>query len=140
MLLRDRQRQLHGTVANVLQRRSDEGRASGPEILAHHYTLAEMIEPAVRHWLAAGLRAFRMAAYREADTHLHRGLKPLGRLPEGGRRARLTLELKSAVGLVRDGSRGYGHAFQSTFAVWRGGGTQLPPSLAAQHWDKDLEG
>jgi len=141
MLLRNQRRQLHGRVADALQRRSNEGREeSAPEILAHHYTLAEMFEPAVRHWLAAGLRAFRMAAYREADSHLHKGLKLLERLPEGGPRARLSLELRAAVGLVRDGSKGYGHAFQSTFAAWRGGGTQLPPSLAAQHWDKDLEG
>jgi predicted ATPase len=141
MLLRDRRRQLHGLVADVLQRRANEGLESAPEILAHHYALAEMIEPAVRHWLAAGLRAFRVAAYREADSHLRRGLKLLERLPEGGPRARLSLELQAAVGLVRDGAKGYGHAFQSTFAVWQGGGgTQLPPSLAAQHWDKDLEG
>jgi predicted ATPase len=141
MLLRDRRRQLHGIVADVLQRRANEGLESAPEILAHHYALAEMIEPAVRHWLAAGLRAFRVAAYREADSHLRRGLKLLERLPEGGPRARLSLELQAAVGLVRDGAKGYGHAFQSTFAVWQGGGgTQLPPSLAAQHWDKDLEG
>jgi predicted ATPase len=141
MLLRDRRRQLHETVADVLQRRSIEGQESAPEILAHHYTLAEMNEPAVRHWLAAGLRAFWVAAYREADSHLRRGLKLLERLPEGGPRARLSAELHAAVGLVRDGAKGYGHAFQSTFAVWRGGaGTQLPPSLAAQHWDKNLEG
>ncbi len=140
MLLRDQRRQLHGRVADVLQRRSDEGREeTAPEILAHHYTLAEMIEPAVRHWLAAGLRAFRMAAHREADSHLCRGLKLLERLPEGVPRARLGLELKAAAGLVRDGSNGYGHAFQSTFAAWRGAGVQLPPSLAARHWDRDLE-
>jgi hypothetical protein len=99
-----------------------------------------MIEPAVRHWLAAGLRAFPVAAYREADSHLRRGLKLLQRLPEGGSRARLTIELNAAVGLVRDGSKGYGHAFRSTFAVWQGAGTQLPTSLAAPHWDRDLEG
>jgi predicted ATPase len=141
MLLRDQRRELHGRVAEVLQRRADEGREqTAPEILAHHYTRAEMIEPAVQYWLAAGLRTFRVAAYREADSHLRRGLKLLERLPEGGPRARLGLELRAAVGLVRDGSRGYGHAFQSTFAVWRGGGTRLPPSLAAQHRDRELDG
>ncbi len=58
MLLRDQRRRLHGRVAAALQRCPKEGREeSAPEILAYHYTFAEMIEPAVRHWLAAGLRA-----------------------------------------------------------------------------------
>ena len=89
MLLRDRRRQLHQRVAEVLRGRCMEQGDAAPEVLAHHYALAGLIEPAVRYWLLAGRRAFRMAAYREADRHLRKGIALLDRIPEGGRRALL---------------------------------------------------
>jgi class 3 adenylate cyclase len=122
MLLRDRRRQLHHRVAEVLRGRCKEQGDAAPELLAHHYALAGLIEPAVRYWLLAGRRAFRMAAYREADRHLRKGIALLDRIPEGGRRAHFASELKSALSLVRDAAKGYGHPFQSVFAAWRGGG------------------
>jgi class 3 adenylate cyclase len=125
MLLRDRRRQLHQRVAEVLRGRCKEQGDAAPELLAYHYALAGLIEPAVRYWLLAGRRAFRMAAYREADRHLRKGIALLDRIPEGGRRAHLASELKSALSLVRDAAKGYGHAFQSVFAAWRGGGNPV---------------
>jgi predicted ATPase len=125
MLLRDRRRQLHQRVAEVLRGRCKEQGDAAPELLAYHYALAGLIEPAVRYWLLAGRRAFRMAAYREADRHLQKGIALLDRIPEGGRRAHLASELKSALSLVRDAAKGYGHAFQSVFAAWRGGGNPV---------------
>jgi class 3 adenylate cyclase len=125
MLLRDRRRQLHQQVAEVLRGRCMEQGDAAPELLAHHYALAGLTEPAVRYWLLAGRRAFRMAAYREADRHLRKGIALLDRIPEGGRRAHLASELKSALSLVRDAAKGYGHAFQSVFAAWRGGGNTV---------------
>ena len=122
MLLLDRRRQLHQRVAEVLRWPCMEQGAAAPELLAHHYALAGLIEPAVRYWLLAGRRAFRMAAYREADRHLRKGIALLDRIPEGGRRAHFASELKSNLSLVRDAAKGYGHAFQSVFAAWRGGG------------------
>ena len=44
MLLRDRRRLLHRHVAEALQRCSKEERQPLSEILAHHYTLAELME------------------------------------------------------------------------------------------------
>jgi class 3 adenylate cyclase len=125
MLLRDRRRQLHQRVAEVLRGRCKEQGDAAPELLAYHYALAGLIEPAVRYWLLAGRRAFRMAAYREADRHLRKGIALLDRIPQGSRRAHLASELKSALSLVRDAAKGYGHAFQSVFAAWRGGGNPV---------------
>jgi len=121
MLLRDRRRQLHERVAGVLRGHCMEQGDAAPELLAHHYALAGLIEPAVRYWLLAGRRALRMSAYREADRHLRKGIALLDRIPEGDRRAHLASELKSALNMVRDAAKGYGHAFQSVFAAWRGG-------------------
>jgi predicted ATPase len=121
MLLRDSRRQLHQRVAEVLRGHWMEQGDAAPELLAHHYALAGLIEPAVRYWLIAGRRAFRMAAYREADRHLRKGIALLDHIPDGVRRAPLASELKSTLSLVRDAAKGYGHAFQSVFAAWRGG-------------------
>ena len=121
MLLRDRRRQLHERVAGGLRRHCMEQGDAAPELLAHHYALAGLIEPAVRYWLLAGRRALRMSAYREADRHLRKGIALLDRIPEGDRRAHLASELKSALNMVHDAAKGYGHAFQSVFAAWRGG-------------------
>ena len=100
MLLLDRRRQLHQRIAEVLRWPCMEQGAAAPELLAHHYALAGLIEPAVRYWLLAGRRAFRMAAYREADRHLRKGIALLDRIPEGGRRAHFASELKSNLSLA----------------------------------------
>src|ERR1700720_432978 len=47
--------------------------------------------------------------------------KLLNRILKGVRQAHLASELKSALSLVRDAAKGYGHPFQSVFAAWRGG-------------------
>jgi predicted ATPase len=121
-LLRDRRRQLHAQVAEALEHRPEQAE-SAPELLAQHYTLAGLNEPAVRHLLAAGKRALRTSAYREAASHLKKGVELLEYLPEGTLRRQLRAELKAALALVRDASRGYGHMFQSVFAGWRSPGS-----------------
>jgi class 3 adenylate cyclase len=125
MLLRDRRRQLHLRVAEVLRGLCMEQGDAAPELLAHHYALAGLIEPSVRYWLRAGRRAFRMTAYREADRHLQKGIALLDRIPDGTRRAHLASELRSAQSLVGNAAKGYGHAFQSVFAAWSGGGNAV---------------
>jgi class 3 adenylate cyclase len=127
-LLRDRRRQLHAQVAEALEQVPEQV-GSVPELLAQHYTLAGLTEPAVRHLLAAGQRALRASAYREAALHLRKGIELLESLPEGALRKRLQAELKATLALVRDSSKGYGHAFQSAFAGWRN-----PRSPFEGHW------
>ena len=138
MLLRDRRQQLHQRVAEVLRGRYMEKGDAAPELLAHHYALAGLIEPAVQYWLLAGRRAFQMAAYREADRHLRKGIALLDRIPEGARRAYLASELKSALSLARNAAKGYGHAFQSVFAAWSGGSNTVlrlwDGGETADHW------
>jgi predicted ATPase len=121
-LLRDRRRQVHAQVAEALEHFPEQVE-SVPELLAQHYTLAGMTEPAVRHLLRAGQRAFRSSAYREAASHLRKGIELLEGLPEGALRKRLQADLKATLALVRDASRGYGHMFQSAFAGWRNPGS-----------------
>jgi class 3 adenylate cyclase len=119
-LLRDRRQQLHAKIAEMLRQHFPEQVDSAPELLAQHYTLAGLIEPAVRHWLAAGQRAFRASAHQEAVSHLRKGTELLERLPQGALRARLTVDLRANLGLVRSAAKGYSHTFQSVFDAWHG--------------------
>ena len=43
--------------------------------MAHHFTEAGLVEPAVDYWLKAGQHAARRSADAEALNHLRRGLK-----------------------------------------------------------------
>jgi class 3 adenylate cyclase len=65
-LLKSRRSQLHGTIARVLEERSPATRETEPELLAHHYTAAGLIEEAIPCWLKAGERALQRSANLEA--------------------------------------------------------------------------
>ena len=45
-----------------------------PELLAHHYTEAGLLEKAVPYWQHAGQRAIERSAHTEAISHLTKGL------------------------------------------------------------------
>ena len=49
-LLKSRRQQLHQQIAQVLEERFAEIKATQPELLAHHYTEAGLIEQAIPYW------------------------------------------------------------------------------------------
>jgi predicted ATPase len=72
--------------------------ATQPEVVAHHYTEAGLIEQALPYWQQAGERAAARSAHREAVAHLTKGLEVLQTLPETTERARCELGLQLALG------------------------------------------
>ena len=76
-LLKSRRQQLHGQIARALEERFADIVASQPEIAAHHFTEAGLVERAVDYWLKAGQHAARRSANAEALNHLARGLELL---------------------------------------------------------------
>ena len=50
-LLRKHRQTLHERIANKLVESFDETIETQPELVAHHYTEANLVEPAVRYWL-----------------------------------------------------------------------------------------
>ena len=56
-LLKSRRQQLHGQIARALEERFADIVASQPEIAAHHFTEAGLVERAVDYWLKAGQHA-----------------------------------------------------------------------------------
>jgi class 3 adenylate cyclase/tetratricopeptide (TPR) repeat protein len=97
-LLKSRRQQLHGKIARTLEERSAEIVASQPEIAAHHFTEAGLVEPAIDYWLKAGQHAARRSANAEALNHFARGLDLLPKVNDPMRRNKSELLLQTSLG------------------------------------------
>src|SRR4029453_14877407 len=64
-LLKSRRQQLHQQVAQVLVEQFAETVETQPELVAHHYTEAGLIEQAIPYWQQAGQKANQHSAYVE---------------------------------------------------------------------------
>ncbi len=73
MLLKKRQ-ELHGRIAHALEAELPHLVTNHPEILAHHYTEANLPVNAVDWWKKAGEQAAARSEYAEAIAHLNSGL------------------------------------------------------------------
>jgi class 3 adenylate cyclase/tetratricopeptide (TPR) repeat protein len=100
-LLLSRRRQYHGEIARTLEQRFAETAESQPQLVAQHYTAAELPEQAIPYWLRAGERAMARFAFREPVAHLERGLQLARALPEGPLRSRHILALLLVLGRAR---------------------------------------
>ena len=67
-----RDRQYHQVIKQILASRFAETVETRPELLAHHYTEAGLIESALVYWRLAGERAMERSAHVEAVMHLTR--------------------------------------------------------------------
>src|SRR5262249_36107259 len=85
-LLKSARQHYHQRIAQVLETQFPETVDQQPELLAHHYTEASLIEQAVSYWHKAGQRASERSAYLEAISHLRQGLALLQTLPETSER------------------------------------------------------
>jgi len=69
----DTRQQYHQHIGQVWKAQFPETTATQPELLAHHYTEANLIEQAVLYWHKAGQRASERSAHAEALAHLRQG-------------------------------------------------------------------
>src|SRR5215471_8864795 len=97
-LLRSRRQQLHGQIARALEQGFADIVASQPEIVAHHFTQAGLVEPAIDYWLKAGQQAARRSANAEALNHLARGLELLPNIDDPMLRNKSELLLQTSLG------------------------------------------
>src|SRR5262249_8470518 len=81
-LLKSTRQHYHQRIAQMLEGQFLETVEAEPELIAHHYTEAGLIEHAVAYWYKAGQRASERSAYVEAISHLRQGLALLATLPE----------------------------------------------------------
>jgi predicted ATPase len=78
-----------------------------PELLAHHYTEANVLVQAIPYWQRAGQRAIERSANVEAISHLTQGLELLTTLPDTAERTQHELDLLTALGPALMATRGY---------------------------------
>ncbi|MFQ5937284.1 MAG: AAA family ATPase, partial [Acidiferrobacterales bacterium] len=93
-LLKSTRQQFHQRIARTLEEQFPETAETEPELLAHHYTEAHLLEKAVGYWHRAGRRASERLARVEAVAHLTKGLELITSLPDTPDRARHELNLQ----------------------------------------------
>ena len=107
-VLEARRRPLHARVAEAIETLSPDIRERRPELLAWHYSHAELRGPAIACWQLAGQCAIQRSASAEAIAHLGKGLDLLDGLPDTPERVPLELMLQIALGQAQVMSAGYG--------------------------------
>lgn len=106
-LLKPRRRQYHHQVAQLLEHPPRGTATAPPELIAHHYTQAGELEPAIRFWARAGELALRRSAFEESVGHLEQALQLFRRLPEASRRVEEELQLLVLLGQALSSARNY---------------------------------
>jgi class 3 adenylate cyclase/tetratricopeptide (TPR) repeat protein len=107
-LLKKKRREFHQRIATVLEEKFAETVETKPELLAHHFTEAGLLEKGILYWCRAGLRSQERSANKEAISHFNRGLEILKQLDESPERDRLELGLQAPLGVVLTAARGWG--------------------------------
>jgi predicted ATPase len=97
-LLKSTRRHYHQQIAHVLAECCPELAETQPELLAHHYTEADLGTQAIPYWQRAGQQASERAGYVEAASLLSKGLALVESLPDTPARVQQELELQMALG------------------------------------------
>ena len=106
-LLKSKRQHYHQQIAQVLVEQFPEIKETQPELVAHHYTEAGLIEQAIPYWQKAGQGAVRRSANVEAVNHLTRGLQLLEILPDVPQRTQLEFGLQTALGPALMATKGF---------------------------------
>ena len=109
-LLKSTRQHYHRQIAQVLEARFPEIRATQPALVAQHYTEAVLTGQALGYWQRAGERAIQRSAYVEAISHLTKGLELLTALPNTPERAQRELDLQITLGPAFMVIKGWGAA------------------------------
>lgn len=104
---RDRKR-LHRAIAHVVQYRFVEFAETQPELLAYHYTEADLPLDAIRYWEQAARRAAARSAHHEAIAQLGSALTLVPRLADDSERERVELRLQLLLASRLIATDGYG--------------------------------
>ncbi len=107
-LLREHRRALHARIAEAIESQFPEISENQPELLAHHWWEAGVVERAARLWGKAGRRSFARSALVEAETQLRRALREMETLPSTPtlRRDQISLQVEFVTVLMH--TKGYG--------------------------------
>lgn len=112
-LLNEQRRQLHGHIAEAMQRLYADRLTEQVDRLAHHAFRGEQWQQAVGYLRQAGAKAAGRSAYPEAVASLEQALTALGHLPEDHETRQLGVDLRfdlrSALQALGDHERVFDH-------------------------------
>jgi hypothetical protein len=122
-LLRGKRQELHTQIAQALAAHSPELMESQPELFAHHYAEAGLVEKSVTFWAKAGHSSAARSAMMEAAAQFQKGLDQLALLPDNPQRQRQELEFHCALGAVLTTTKGSaapetGRAYARARELW----------------------
>ncbi|CAH2407446.1 hypothetical protein [Mesorhizobium escarrei] len=106
-LLHSRRQQLHARIALILEERFPEIVATEPELLAHHFGQAGLLEKAVEYNELAGRRALSRSVLTEALARFDNALSGLSALPPSEERSRRELSIQLALGSTHVAAHGF---------------------------------
>ena len=106
-LLNSTSKQYHKRIAQLLEIQFPETTETAPELLAHHYTEANLYEQAINYWEQAGKKAVGNSANLEAIDHLRKGLKLLETFPDTPKRTEQELQLQITLAVPLTATSGY---------------------------------
>ena len=115
-LLLSRRQQLHARIARIFEERFPEIVATEPELLAHHFSQAGLVEKAVEYNEIAGRRALSRSVLSEAFVRFGSALDGLSALPPSAERSRRELAIQLALGSAHVAADGF--AAPSTAAAY----------------------
>jgi len=107
-LLKSTRRQWHERVARVLEQGFAETIQMQPELLAHHWTEAGLLEQAASNWLKAAQVAIERSANDEAIAHSTKGIELVRQLPESTATHLEELRFQTILGSALVATKGYG--------------------------------
>jgi len=106
--LKSRRQISHQRIAQVLEKEFLDTVETQPELVAHHYTEAGLVEQALPYWLKAGRRAMERSANVEVINHLTKGIELLKKFEETPERIQQELEFLTALGPAQQALKGFG--------------------------------
>ncbi len=107
-LLKSKREQYHRQIAQTLVERFADRAEAQPQLLAHHYTEANLKREAIPQWQLAGQQAVQRSANFEAVSHFSRALELLKTLPDSPEGFQQELALQLALGTPLIATKGFG--------------------------------
>jgi tetratricopeptide (TPR) repeat protein len=96
-LLKTRRQALHRRVGEVLRDQFSTVALAEPELLAHHFTRADLAETAIEWWGKAGQRSLERSALVEAVEQFSRALRQIASIPATPALRREEIKLQAGV-------------------------------------------
>ena len=106
-MLRSNRQQHHRQIAQTLKERFSDVVEVRPELLAHHYTSADLKDAAIPYWQSAGDKSVRRSENLEAIAHFSKALGLLETLAVTPERFQQELALHLALGTPLIATRGF---------------------------------